>query len=419
MTADSTKMISLKTASSSTFAWIFVFANVFYISAQVIELTPVPCDDKSVEKLARLAITYINEDRQTGYKFALNRITNVQLHAQGPAGKVYYLDADVLETKCHVKSPKTWKRCDVRPFMETQISGNCNITLLHDAGGYSYLYSYDCTLVPDPPEKLQKTCPVCPLLLQVDSREALGASLFSLNKYKAQSTLPVSLALHTITRASAQREPFQRTFVEFTIAECGEGVTASGFCEPVDAERKPIGFCAGAVVGNNWFQQDAKVSCEIFHPQRFGSSAKVNVKPVVHDVAPTVATEPGAGIDAVVPEVPGPNSNPYTPIQPPVGPDDRLFDPIHHAPVPYDPMAVSPHVAASSSESESSESQSSEELGVTIARPPADFRYKPHRRKRRALFGTKPPHTPVFLAVFPSGGSPFRSCPGVPRYTTL
>lgn len=38
---------------------------------------------------------------------------------QGPAGNVYYLDLDVLETKCHISSPKPWKRCDIRPFMET------------------------------------------------------------------------------------------------------------------------------------------------------------------------------------------------------------------------------------------------------------------------------------------------------------
>lgn len=47
-----------------------------------IELAPVPCNDKAVEKLSRLAVTYINEDRAEGYKFALNRIANVYLHAQ-------------------------------------------------------------------------------------------------------------------------------------------------------------------------------------------------------------------------------------------------------------------------------------------------------------------------------------------------
>lgn len=47
-----------------------------------IELAPIPCNDKAVEKLSRLAVTYINEDRTDGYKFALNRIANVHLHAQ-------------------------------------------------------------------------------------------------------------------------------------------------------------------------------------------------------------------------------------------------------------------------------------------------------------------------------------------------
>lgn len=58
-----------------------------------VELAPIPCNDKAVEKLSRLAVTYINEDRTDGYKFALNRIANVHLHAQVsakdkcPAGK--------------------------------------------------------------------------------------------------------------------------------------------------------------------------------------------------------------------------------------------------------------------------------------------------------------------------------------------
>lgn len=41
---------------------------------------------------------------------------------------MYYLDLDVLETKCHIGSPKPWKRCDVRPFMETV--GHTNTRML-------------------------------------------------------------------------------------------------------------------------------------------------------------------------------------------------------------------------------------------------------------------------------------------------
>lgn len=52
------------------------------LSLTPVELAPVPCNDKAVGKLSRLAMTYINEDRPDGYKFALNRVANVHLHAQ-------------------------------------------------------------------------------------------------------------------------------------------------------------------------------------------------------------------------------------------------------------------------------------------------------------------------------------------------
>ncbi|TNN23055.1 Alpha-2-HS-glycoprotein [Liparis tanakae] len=123
---------------------------------------------------------------------------------QGPAGNVYYLDLDVLETKCPIGSPKPWKRCDVRPFMETQISGICNTTMLLTPEGYSYLYSYDCTLVPDLPEKLQQTCPTCPTLLPVESPQAVAAAQVTLASYKRRSAVGAGLGVKKITRAAAR-----------------------------------------------------------------------------------------------------------------------------------------------------------------------------------------------------------------------
>lgn len=120
-----------------------------------------------------------------------------------------------------------------------QISGNCNTTILHMPDGLSYLYSYDCTLVPgsfhnkkihsliltffylnshgiiiklitlflcfsDPPEKLQQTCPDCPLLLPVDSDKAVSSAKITLRSYNGQSTLPVQLTVAAVTRVSHQ-----------------------------------------------------------------------------------------------------------------------------------------------------------------------------------------------------------------------
>uniref|UniRef100_A0A3B4UMP3 Si:ch211-262h13.5 n=1 Tax=Seriola dumerili TaxID=41447 RepID=A0A3B4UMP3_SERDU len=348
------------------------------------EPVPTPCNDKAVEKLSRLAVTYINEDRNDGYKFALNRIANVHLHAQGPAGNVYYLDLDVLETKCHIGSPKPWKRCDVRPFMETQISGNCNTTILHTPEGYSYLYSYDCTLMPDPPGKLQQICPTCPLLLPTDSPQAMSTAQVTLTSYKRQSKLRAGLGVKRITRAAAQVQPHTCL------------LTLMG-------ETKLLGFCAGSVHGDINTHPDVQVSSK--------------VAPVPSDPTSLPAVQP-APFDP-------------TPIHP------VPYDPTPIHPLPFDPsVVVNPSNPLTSSSSESFEGlvnqqqqppvagpfdSSSEEIGGPVAlRPPFNFRYQRRdRKKRQALMQTSPSHNPVFLSDFPGGLSPFRSCPGPARYTTV
>ncbi|XP_017275887.1 fetuin-B [Kryptolebias marmoratus] len=392
-----------------------------------VELAPVPCNDKAVEKLSRLAATYINEDRTEGYKFALNRIANVHLHAQGPAGNVYYLDLDVLETKCHVGSPKPWKRCDVRPFMETQISGNCNTTILHGPEGFSYLYSYDCALVPDPPEKLQQTCPTCPLLLPNDHPDAMTAAGLTLVSYKRKSMLGAGLGVKKITRAAAQKVPTKAIFVEYTVQECPEGITERGTCQRVTlrSDTETTGFCTGSVLGDLNSHPDVRVSCEMFKIQNVDLGRPVN--PQGHDLLPDpviptflpLPDDPGNDLEPVPSDPPAP----FDPTAAPSGPSEP-------------PMVVNTSKPLGSSSSESAEDlvnlkprlvhtgtseSSSEETGGPVAlRPPFNFRYQRRdREKRQALMNTSPTHNPVFLSDFPSGPSPFRSCPGPARYATV
>ncbi|XP_030647393.1 fetuin-B [Chanos chanos] len=403
-----------------TFIWMFFIAHLALVSATgTVDLTHVPCDDKNVEKLARLAITHINEDRQTGYKFALNRISNVQLQDQGPAGKVYYFDIDVLETKCHVLSPKSWKRCDIRPFMETQISGNCNTTVLQTTEGFSYLYSYDCTLVPDPPEKLQQTCPDCPLLLPVDSSAAVSTAQITLRHYNRQSTLPISLTLDSITRASHQTSPVTASFVEYTVQECSVAPLHEALCVPEDAGKGTVGFCVGAVFGTGNIQEGVKVSCEIFDPQRVGMSVGGATKPQVYTLKPT--RQQGKSVNGhilLAPDVHKPGS--FGPTRDAGVSGPSLVDPVHQTAAPYVPYHSPTNQAVSSESSESAETSSSEEMrgSVPISRPPVNFRFIRYRPRRNAPPGPQPTHSPVILSIFPSAPSPFRSCPGPARYTT-
>ncbi|XP_029987635.1 alpha-2-HS-glycoprotein [Sphaeramia orbicularis] len=409
-----------------------------------IELAPIPCNDKAVEKLSRLAVTYINEDRADGYKFALNRIANVHLHAQGPAGNVYYLDLDVLETKCHTGSPKPWKRCDVRPFMETQISGNCNTTILHTQDGYSYLYSYDCFLIPDPPEKLQKTCPTCPLLLPEDSPQASSAAQITLASYKRKSMLGAGLGVKKITRAAAQTVPVKATFVEYTVQQCPEGITERGTCHrlTLKSDTETTGFCTGSVLGDFNNHPEVQVSCEMFKVQNVDILTPLQPQghdlpqdPVLPTLLPPLVTDPG-NYPEPEPE-PEPEPAPADPTLPPaIQPEP--FDPAPAPPAPFDPPVVArpsdPFLSSSSESFEvvvnhqqrppavASSVSSSEEIGGPVAmRPPLNFRYQRRdRRKRQALMETiQPSHNPVFLTDFPDGPSPFRSCPGPSRYTTV
>ncbi|KPP80011.1 fetuin-B-like [Scleropages formosus] len=390
---------------------VMMAASWTQVQAQlsVTDVIPVPCDDRAVEKLARLALSYVNEDRSVGYKFTLNRVLNVHLHAQGPAGKVYYLDLDVLETKCHVRSPRPWKRCDIRPFMETVRPPHLS----------------------NQPEKLLKTCPDCPLLLSVESAEALWAAQHTLRKYNTQSPLGSHFRLQSIARAS-QSAAVQGTFVEYTIeeTECSLEQEDAGICKPADLNRETAGFCTGAVYGNGKTETDVQVSCEIFLAQGVGmsnSAAGGAGRKQVPDALPAQHEKP----PNKVPKDPNPKDpqpRPSDPVQKGevhksqrVKPTPSFQTPIvledPNTPIPPAPtLTISGHSSESSSNSESSESF--EELGTIIARPPQDFRYKFFRPKRQASPSQRPEHIPEFLSVFPSAPSPFRSCPGAPRYTT-
>lgn len=124
----------------------------------------------------------------------------------------------------------------------------------------------------DPPEKLQQTCPTCPLLLPVESQQAVNAARITLASYRRQFIRGAELGVKTITRASAQvclsfqkrqifpellrpltgapvffpsvkspisssyirtfqAVPEKSSFVEFTVQECPEGLTERGTCQ--------------------------------------------------------------------------------------------------------------------------------------------------------------------------------------------
>lgn len=159
---------------------------------------------------------------------------------------------------------------------------------------------------------------------------------------------------------------------------------------------------------------------------------------VVRPVHPQVQVLPPDSV--IPPSLPQPE-DPGKDLQPaPSGP----LNPTPAQPAPFDPAAVpsgpsivanssNPFISSSSESAEDvvnlqsrrvdawiSESSSEEAAGPVALRPPLSFHYqRPDRYKRQALTETSPTHNPVFLSDFPSGPSPFRSCPGPARYATV
>lgn len=150
-------------------------------------------------------------------------------------------------------------------------------------------------------------------------------------------------------------------------------------------------------------------------------------EPQVHDLFPEPAFPTFSTLIADPENDPLPS--PSDPTLPPTVQPAPL-DPKPTDRVPSDPPVVvsALNPAGPSSSSESAEGllgqpfdSSSEEVGLPVAlRPPLNFRYqKPDRKKRQALVRPSSTHNPVFLPEFPGGVSPFRSCPGPSRYTTV
>lgn len=77
--------------------------------------------------------------------------------------------------------------------------------LLFSAPVFPWFSCANVRLVPaDPPEKLQQICPTCPLLLPVDSQQAVNAARIAMATYKRQSTLGAELGVQKIIRAASQ-----------------------------------------------------------------------------------------------------------------------------------------------------------------------------------------------------------------------
>lgn len=143
-----------------------------------------PCNDQEALAIAEKAVELINANRNRGYKYALDRIENVQKIIGNTR---YYLEIEVRETVCHVLNPKSLRDCEIRRFTGTKADGDCEVLIQTTPDGTSHLDGYECDVSPDSRGDVVKQCPDCPALLSPDDDSVKHAAQVSRQKFNNES----------------------------------------------------------------------------------------------------------------------------------------------------------------------------------------------------------------------------------------
>ncbi|XP_067897608.1 antihemorrhagic factor cHLP-B-like isoform X2 [Heterodontus francisci] len=179
---------------------------------QVVTFSAIPCDAMGAVNAADLAVNYINGARRKGYKYRLNRINNAQ-EKQEQYEFSYYLEFEVFETRCHVRSSKPLKRCEIRPFHLMKAFGKCKI-IIRISKGFQNVKDYQCSEYP-----VENPCQGCIYMIPLNSRDVDRAVQVAIQKYNSESNDTNYFSLFNITRTLRKSVSSQRILVEFVIQE--------------------------------------------------------------------------------------------------------------------------------------------------------------------------------------------------------
>ncbi|XP_067850718.1 antihemorrhagic factor cHLP-B-like [Heptranchias perlo] len=228
---------------------------------QVVTFSAIPCDAVGAVNAADLAVHYINGVRREGYKYSLNRINNAQ-EKQEHYKIIYYLEFEVFETRCHVRSPKPLKSCEIRPFHLMKAFGECKI-IIRISKGLQAVKDYQCSVYP-----VEKPCRGCFYTIPLNSRDVDRAVNIAIQKYNSESNDTNYFSLFNITKALTKSVPRQRILVEFIIQETncfkGDFTVVLSACAPKPHEFAHLGFCTASFDSESPDDDVIEVTCEIY-----------------------------------------------------------------------------------------------------------------------------------------------------------
>ncbi|XP_055977133.1 fetuin-B-like isoform X2 [Sorex fumeus] len=246
------------------------------------------CNDSDVLSFAGFALEDINKDRKDGYILSLNRVSDVREQRQDdePGGSLFYLTLDVLETRSHVLSRKSWRDCKSRHLHET-VYGQCKaLFYINKPRRVLYTVAYNCTLRPVSRRSIHRMCPDCPSPSSLDGSDpkVLEAVTETLAKYNRQHTSK-QYSLVEVTRASSQWVNGPSNFVEYLIKEIPQPCTKSmdSTCALQSPDPVPVGLCEGSLTEIK-ADKIVVVNCDFFEPQDAAAEGEKAAKlPKVQD----------------------------------------------------------------------------------------------------------------------------------------
>ncbi|XP_070609817.1 fetuin-B-like [Erythrolamprus reginae] len=228
------------------------------------------CNSLEVKAAAEAVLNRLNKYNADRYIDGLLRIFNA-FEISEDDYSIFYLILDVVETKCHSWSKKSWKECEFREPHELKF-GQCeSIIKIYKNSNDTYLYDISCILLPgfffgEP----RLDCAGCPILQDPSEERFQEISRQSLAKFNAKNGHHHYFALYKVTKASSQVVDGILYNVEFTVQEtsCPKSTPVSNIteCPLLPKETADKGLCKGSVIigGADEDSKSVTANCEIF-----------------------------------------------------------------------------------------------------------------------------------------------------------